>query len=206
MKDFTKEFFQKVWGKDGYYETFSYGVGIKEVCKQCLYPFFSPFETALEIGSGGGTFTERMINKFKNLIAVDVIPMPRKFHSYKDFQYIELPDHSNDLKGIEDSLIDFCFCYNVFCHLSNEFLIEYLKSVHRVLKTNGYFVFMLSSFNHTKKHILHGSYELGDMLPMGHFYQDFRTLNIIAAKDQWHVISPNMIPEHRDIIVHLKKK
>lgn len=207
MKDFTKEFFLLAWGEDGYYETFSYGVGIKEVRKQCLYPFMFPFDTALEIGSGGGVFTEKMVGNFKKVIAVDVIPMPKKFEKYKDFKYIELADQSNDLPGIYDHSIDFCFCYNVFCHMSNKFLIEYLKSVHRVMKSKGNFVFMLSSFIHAREHLEEPNlYELGDLLPMGHFYQDYRTLDIIADKDSWQIESQNMIPEHRDIIVHLKKK
>ena len=205
-KDFTKEFFQQAWGNEGYYEHFSYGVGIDKVCEVCLTPFFGQDKTALEIGCGGGVFTERLINKFWFVIAVDVIKMPIKFNWYNDFCYKELPDKSFDLPGIQDGLIDFCFSYNVFCHLSNEALAEYIKNVNRVLKQGADFVFMIANFEHSKVHFVEPEkYKLGDMLPMGHFYQDERTLGIVADKDQWQIISPNLIPEHRDIIIHLRK-
>lgn len=38
---------------------------------------------------------------------------------------------------------------------------------------------------------------------MGHFAQDDRTIDIIVGEG-WEIISRNMIPEHRDIVVHLK--
>jgi cyclopropane fatty-acyl-phospholipid synthase-like methyltransferase len=206
MNDFTKQFFQKAWGETGYYETFSYGVGINRVCEVALNPFFNPDHHALEIGSGGGAFTERMVGKFKHLHAVDVIRMPDQFKDYENFIYIELPDKSYDLKPIANATIDFCFSYNVFCHLSNEALKSYLKAVHRVLKPHGNFVFMLSNYKHASKHFEERTFDLGDLLPMGHFYQDHRTLPLIADMSKWEVVSPDLIPEHRDIIIHLRRK
>lgn len=202
-KDFTKEFFQEAWGEKGYYENFSYGVGIDRVCEECIEPFLIPFDTALEIGCGGGVFTERIVGNVKKLIVVDVIKMPEKFKEF-NLKYIELPDKSNDLPGIYNHSIDFCFSYNVFCHMSNDFLRGYLKSIHRVLKKGGNLVFMLSNYNN---HHFEDSedYGLGELLPMGHFYQDERTLDVIAGKGDWDIMSRNMIPQHRDIIVHLKK-
>lgn len=209
-KDFTKEFFQRTWGEDGYYEYFSYGVGIDKVCEICLYPFMNIQHTALEIGCGGGVFTKKMVGFFKGVTAVDVIkqpPMLDEFLFHTRLKYIELPDQSFDLPGIPDNSIDFAFAYNVFCHLSNDAIKEYLRAVNRVLKPGGNFVFMLSDFNQAKKHIEDANkYQLGDLLPMGHFYQDGRTVDIIAYKEQWEIVNRNMIKEHRDIIIHLKKK
>jgi len=206
-KDFSKEFFQRTWGENGYYENFSYGVGIGNVYQKAITPFWNLEHNALEIGSGGGSFTEGIVTYFKHLTAVDVIKMPESFKAFKGFTYIELPDKSYNLPGIPDESMDYVFAYNVFCHLSNEALIEYLKAVHRVMKPGGNFVFMLSDFNHTKNHIKNASeYQLGDLLPMGHFYQDGRTIDIIADKEQWEIVNRNMIREHRDIIIHLKKK
>lgn len=201
-KDFTKEFFQKVWG-EGYYEHFSYGVGIDRVYKT-VFEDLPRSKRILEIGSGGGVFTELLVIDFDSVTSVDVIPMPEIFKSF-NLTYIELPDQSNDLHGVKDGSMDFVFAYNVFCHMSNEFLKGYLKSVHRVLDKGGEFVSMLSDFKHSKKHIEDaGNYVLGDLLPMGHFYQDERTLDLIMGQG-WEIVSRNMIPEHRDIIVHLKK-
>src|SRR5688500_4143099 len=114
-EDFTKEFFQQAWGKNGYYENFNYGVGIDRVCEISLIPFFDGSKDALEIGCGGGVFTERMVNKFYSLTGIDVIEMPERFKEFNGFSFIELPEQSYDCSIIKDSSIDFCFCYNVFC-------------------------------------------------------------------------------------------
>jgi|SRR5688572_15925966 len=195
---FTKEFFQQAWGEGGYVEPFSYGVGYHKVCEVGIYPFLGK---ALEIGSGGGTFTEKMLGRF-DLTVVDVIKKPPQFNGW-DLTYIELPDQSNDLPGIKDGSIDFCFSYNVFCHLSNDFIKGYLKSVRRVLKTGGNFVFMLANFEHSKAHLNHDNYKLGQLLDFGHYYQDDRTIDLIVGEG-WEIVNRNLLPDHRDILVHLK--
>jgi SAM-dependent methyltransferase len=203
MNNFDKTYFQRVWGSGGYYEVFSYGMGIDKVCEVGLTPFLSLDKTALEIGPGGGTFTQRMINNFKHLTAIDVIRCPNVFEEYENFTYIELDDKSFDCPVPADS-IDFAFCYNVFCHLSNDALCSYLKGVNKALKNGGDFVFMLSNYRHTAK-FEQDRFQLGDLLPMGHFYQDLRTIELIADLKEWEVVNNNLLPDHRDIVVHLKK-
>lgn len=205
MKDFTKEFFQRSWGEHGYFETFSYGVGINKVCEITLNPFYNLNHHALEIGPGGGAFTQRMVNKFKSVTAIDVIKMPVHFSKYNNLRFIELPSNSYDCQGIPDNSIDFCFCYNVFCHLSDEAIEEYLENVNRALKPGGNFIFMLSKFSETEKHLPkdHGC-QLGELTPTGHFYQNEYTLPYVMGEG-WIKINSDMIPEHRDIIIHLKK-
>lgn len=192
--DFTKDFFIQSW-PGGYYENFSYGVGIEKVCKFCLYPFVNSTVRVLEIGSGGGVFTQRIWSKAGALTCIDVIPKPDHFSPY--VEYIELDNQDYNCTGVKDESIDFTFSYNTFCHFSNDAIRQYLKSVHRVLRPGGDFVFMLSAYGHGQ--------ELGILLPMGHFSQDERTLPLVIGEG-WEIISPSMIPEHRDIIVHLKKK
>lgn len=205
--DFDKEFFQRTWGKFGYIEPFSYGVGYQKVYEVAIDPFISTDKTALEIGPGGGTFTQLMIGKFNHLTAIDVIRKPPQFDSYENFTYLELPDQSFNCEGVKSNSIDFCFSYNVFCHLSNDAIKQYLKGVHRVLHKGFDFVFMIANFEHTKKHVVNPEkYSLGDFLPMGHFYQDLRTLDLIMDKSKWEVVNSNLLPTHRDIVIHLKKK
>lgn len=201
----NKEFFQRTWGPDGYYEKFSYGVGIDKVCEVALNPFFDKEKVAIEIGSGGGVFTERMVGNFKFLAAIDVIEKPKSFNLFRCFGYTELPDNTYNCKDFVSGVVDLCFSYNLFCHLSNEQIGEYVADVHRVLRPGADFVFMLANYEHTKKH-LDREYELGELTPVGHYVQDERTLDLIIDKEKWEVVSRNMIPEHRDIIVHLKKR
>lgn len=193
--DFSKEFFIQSWGKGGYYEHFNYGVGIDKVMQVCIDPFVKG-KRVLEIGSGGGTFTERLWRN-SGLTCIDVIPQPE---NVKCCLYIELDSNDYNCTGVKDNDYDFAFAYNVFCHLSNEAIKQYLKSVNRVLRTGGAFVFMLSAYGRGLS-----DDQLGTLLPMGHFVQDERTLDLVIG-DGWQIISRNMIPEHRDIIVHLKKQ
>ncbi len=207
--NFDKEFFQRSWGPNGYYEEFNYGVGFRAVVKTCLEPFYNTNYNALEIGCGGGAFTKEMIDKFHHLTVVDVIKMPEQFEKYDHnwkFKYVELPDKCfATMQSFRSK--DFVFTYNCFCHLSNEALKKYLEDIHYVLKPGGDFVFMIANFEHTKINVPDSSnYNLGDLLPIGHFYQDDRTLDLIADPSDWEIVNSNMIPEHRDIIIHLKKK
>ena len=201
-EDFDKHFFQTAWGEEGYLEPFSYGVGIETVCEVGLVPFLSPHKDALEIGPGGGTFTQRMVGQFNHLTVMDVIRQPKAFEAYENFTYIELSDKNFDCP-VDAYSIDFCFSYNVFCHLSNEALNKYLKGINKALKFGGDFVFMLSNYRHTSQ--FGKGYSLGDFLPMGHFYQDLRTLDLIADFNEWEIINNNSLPDHRDIVCHLRK-
>jgi SAM-dependent methyltransferase len=200
--DFDKQFFQTAWGEEGYLESFSYGVGIESVCEVGLLPFFSPHKDALEIGPGGGTFTSRMVGNFNHLTVMDVIRRPLAFKDFDNFTYIELSDRNFDCP-VPAYSIDFAFSYNVFCHLSNDALSKYLKGINKALKFGGDFVFMLSNYRHTSK-IDGDRYSLGDLMPVGHFCQDLRTLDLIID-DNWEVVNNNLLPDHRDIVIHLRK-
>lgn len=200
--DFSKEFFQQSWGPDGYYEEFNYGVGFNEVVQRCIVPFFNLQHNALEIGSGGGAFTKKLLKGFRHVTAIDVIKMPEQFEKYsKDkFSYKEHFDKGYFVTGT----YDFAFAYNVFCHLSNDAIKQYLASVQTALRPTSSFIFMLANYAHSRNQPYCESAELGDLLPFGHFCQDERTLPLVIGEG-WEVVSENMIPEHRDIIVHLKK-
>jgi len=205
MTDFSKAFFHSAWGKSsyqGYYEHFSYGVGIIRVFEVCVSPFLEG--RVLEIGSGGGVFTEMMQGKAE-LIAIDVIRMPKRFKEFENFTYHELNDKSFGCDPIESGSVDFAFSYNVFCHFTNTAITEYLKSVNRILKPGGNFVFMLSRFDRIKKHVAYPErYSIGDLLPTGHFYQNEKTLDLVIGEG-WNIVNRDMIPDHRDIIIHLNK-
>lgn len=203
--DFDKEFFIKSWGVDGYYENFSYGVGIDKVFEVALNPFMDINKVALEIGCGGGAFTERMVNKFKSLIAIDLIEKPKQFSKFSNFTYIEAPSKDYTCFNVEHNSIDFTFSYNVFCHLSNNAIKEYLKNIYLVSRQGADLIFMISNVNNIQQENK-DKYKLGDALPMGHFYQNDKTLDKVIDSKEWQIINRNLIPDHRDIIVHLKKK
>ncbi len=205
MIDFTKEEFQNFWPM-GYYENFGWGVGIETVIAKSIIPFLDPNKIALEIGCGGGVFTKRM--RFKHTYAIDVIKKPASLDGISNLTFIEAPDRDFTCFGIEDNSIDFCYSYGVFCHLSNTALIEYVNSVYRVLKPGGDFVFMISCFENIKaanpNFEDYSKLKLGDLMKIGHFVQDQRTIRLIVDS-RWETVTENLIPNHRDLIIHLKK-
>ncbi len=209
--EFSKDFFQEAWGKDGYYEHFNYGVGIEKVIELSLAPFLSMDRQVLEIGSGGGVFTENIQGRVKHLTAIDVIKMPARFSQFQNFSFIELPDKDYVCTGVDSDRYDFAFSYNVFCHLPNIALYTYInEGIHRVLKTGADLVFMLANFEYTSIHFQEqaGDYkrEQNRLTPVGHFHQDKLTVFDITDPEKWEIVNLDIIKEHRDIIVHLRKK
>jgi len=206
-EDYTKKFFQTAWGPDGYYENFSFGVGIDKVKEAMITPFIDPNTDALELGCGAGAFTEFMIGKFRSVTAIDVIKKPPSF--FPEVNYIEAPDRDFTCYEIPNDSMDFVFSYGLFCHLSNEALRQYVESVYWVLRPNGNFTFMLSNYTNYKKYFPEDNtiYDRKKnlLLATGHFHQDEQTIYEIANLSEWTLVSANMIPEHRDICIHLKK-
>lgn len=211
-KEFSKKEFQELWGLEGYYEPHNnHGVGIEKSCETVLYPFLSEDKDILEIGCGGGAFTERIIKSCKSLTAIDVIKQPERLKSYQKLSYIELPNKNYSCKGVDSEVMDFAFSSGVFCHLPYLALKEYLYSVNRVLKHGGDFVFMLSDWDNLKKIISEEEQKTSkpdDFTSSGHFHQDETTLFEIYDEDLWDIISENMIPDYGSWYryIHLRKK
>ena len=210
-KEFTKTEFQSLWGDNGYYDQCQLGIGIEAVCEKVLYPFLSKDKVVLEIGCGGGTYTERIHSRCKSVVAIDVIKKPERLNSLDRLLYIELPNKNYECKGVATDAIDFAFTSGCFCHLPYKALKKYLQSVNSKLKKGADFVFMLSDWEYLKE--LCSEEERANLKPndftsAGHFYQDHTTLSEIMNADQWEVVSEDMIPEHKtwDRYIHLRKK
>jgi hypothetical protein len=75
------------------------------------------------------------------------------------------------------------------------------------MKKGGDCVIMISNFDKLKEQFPDfddwSKYNLGDRLAIGHFYQDDRTVDIM--KHKFKIVNRNLTPDHRDIVVHLKK-
>jgi cyclopropane fatty-acyl-phospholipid synthase-like methyltransferase len=210
-KEFTKDEFQSLWGEEGYYDNCQLGIGIDSVCDKVLYPHLSPSKTVLEIGCGGGVFTERIAKRVQAVVAIDVIKKPSRLEAIRNLMYLELPNQNYECKGVAMGAIDFAFSSGCFCHLPYHALKEYLRSVHKVLVEGGEFVFMISDWEYLKNLCTDFERETlkpNDFTSAGHFYQDHTTLKSIMDETQWEVISEDMIPEHEtwDRYIHLKKK
>jgi ubiquinone/menaquinone biosynthesis C-methylase UbiE len=102
-------------------------------------PFLGTTDVLLEIGPGGGRFTEVLLPKCKKLIAVDTSPTmlellrDRFGDGHIDYQ---LGD-GQGLGGVASSSVDAAFSYGVFVHLQHWDIYNYLRELHRVLKPGG---------------------------------------------------------------------
>ncbi|MDP9416565.1 MAG: class I SAM-dependent methyltransferase [Actinomycetota bacterium] len=94
----------------------------------------------LEIGPGGGRFTEILLPKCQKLVVVDTSPtmlesLRRRFEG-EDRLEIQLGD-GRGLSQVSDESVDAAFSYDVFVHLQHWDIYNYLTELHRVLKPGG---------------------------------------------------------------------
>lgn len=103
-------------------------------------PFLDNLESVLEIGAGGGRFTEILLPKARRVLAADTSPSMIEIlrRRYGDAPGVEcLLLNGRDLKPIPDSSLDAVFSYDVFVHLSHQNIYVYLSEMKRVLKPGG---------------------------------------------------------------------
>jgi cyclopropane fatty-acyl-phospholipid synthase-like methyltransferase len=149
MKDNSKEQFINTWGPDGYRENWEVYINQAKIEERqfadiMLKDRYNPEHTCLEIGCGGGYWTDKYLApNFKQVIALDVLP-PVKF-DHPNITYIELPDRNFECFGVGNDSIDFCFSFGVFCHLSLEAIQTYLKAIFTKLKAGGECVLYFSN-------------------------------------------------------------
>lgn len=103
-------------------------------------PFLGTCDTILEIGAGGGRFTEILFPKCQRIIASDTSPsmlaiLRDRFADCPKLECLLLDGRG--LGSIQDSSIDAAFSYDVFGHLEHWDIFNYLCELRRVLKPEG---------------------------------------------------------------------
>ena len=103
-------------------------------------PFLGTCETLLEIGSGGGRFTEILLPKCHKLIASDTSPtmlklLRKRFPGESKIECLLLDGRG--LSPLRDHSIDRAFSWGVFVHLQHWDIYNYLRELKRVLKPGG---------------------------------------------------------------------
>jgi SAM-dependent methyltransferase len=103
-------------------------------------PFLGTCDVILEIGPGGGRFTEVLLPKCKKLIAVETSKamlglLQERFAGNDRLEYHHVDGRG--LKEVESDSVDAAFSYGVFVHLQHWDIFNYLKELHRVLRPGG---------------------------------------------------------------------
>ncbi len=108
--------------------------------RKIFAPFLGTCDVILEIGAGGGRFTEILFPKCRKVIATDTSPsmlaiLRERFAGCTKLECLLLDGRG--LNPIEDESISAVFSYDVFDHLEPWDIFNYLSECKRVLKPGG---------------------------------------------------------------------
>lgn len=103
-------------------------------------PFLGTCDVILEIGAGGGRFTEILFPKCQKVIASDTSPamlslLRQRFAGNLKLECLVLDGRG--LGSIQDQSVDAAFSYDVFNHIEHWDIFNYLCEIRRVLKPGG---------------------------------------------------------------------
>lgn len=99
-------------------------------------PFAAPERTALEIGPGGGRWTQYLL-PCARVVCVDLNPemFPTIRQRFPDADHLEFVQTSGtDLPGVAEASVDLVFSFGTFVHLDPELVDGYLASVVPTLR------------------------------------------------------------------------
>lgn len=124
---------------------------LKTVVKEYIYPYTDETKTVLEIGSGGGRWTQYFL-KCNKIYCVD---LNQEMLDYISDRYCNndnlklIKTDGTNLPGISENSIDFLFTFGTFVHLDFYIIEEYMKNIKNVMKNESYFSIQFS--NKSKK-------------------------------------------------------
>jgi ubiquinone/menaquinone biosynthesis C-methylase UbiE len=109
-----------------------------EVRRRFVELYFRPGQTVVEIGSGGGRWTQYFVTAGL-LIVVEFNPesfacLRRRF---PDLRFTPYLTSGYEMTGVADSSADLVFTFDVFVHIEPEGIGAYLLEIERVLKPDG---------------------------------------------------------------------
>jgi SAM-dependent methyltransferase len=98
-------------------------------------PYVRPDHVGLEIGPGGGRWTQYMLG-FRRLYVVDryqeMLDEVKK--NFRPPNLVPIRNNGTDFPGVEDRSVDFVFSFGVFVHLDVDLIEEYLHNMRPILK------------------------------------------------------------------------
>lgn len=113
---------------------------LSKVVKRHLLPHVTPESVVMEIGPGGGRWTQFLIGA-RELILVELnaefFPYLRKRFRKQRRKLRFYETSGYELGAIEDGTVDFVFSFGTFVHIDPEGIGEYLGEIARVLRSGG---------------------------------------------------------------------
>jgi SAM-dependent methyltransferase len=104
-----------------------------------LTPFIKSGQTALEIGSGGGRFTQYLL-PFNRVYCVDINKemfdyLRKRFPSANNLEFIT--SGGCDIPDVPPDSVDFVWSFGTFVHIEEPELVGYLKAFKPLLKSDA---------------------------------------------------------------------
>lgn len=113
---------------------------LSKVVKRYLRPHVEPGSVVLEIGPGGGRWTQFLIGA-REVVLVELNPqffryLRKRFRKHRHkLRFYKTSGY--ELYEIEDGSIDFVFSFGTFVHIDPVGINEYLGEIRRVLRPGG---------------------------------------------------------------------
>jgi 2-polyprenyl-3-methyl-5-hydroxy-6-metoxy-1,4-benzoquinol methylase len=114
-------------------------------------PYLGPDSDVLELGCGGGKFSQRLAPRCRSLLCTDISPSMID-HTQASLTDLGVADNVGfrvlngiDFDGVASDSMDFIFSYDVLLHVQPQNVFSYLRDARRVLRDSG--VFMLHQIN-----------------------------------------------------------
>lgn len=112
----------------------------ESVIHNILLPHMPAQGDIVEIGPGGGRWTETLLQVGKRVIAVDISEeclrvCRERFADQDHISFVLTP--GNELPGVDDDSIDAIWSFDVFVHINRAEVEDYAKEFARVLKRGG---------------------------------------------------------------------
>ena len=119
---------------------------LKFIKERYVLPYVSPDHAAVEIGPGGGRWTQYLCG-FKTLYAVDyhealLKELRRNFSRCQNIQFIK--NNGTDFPGIPQRSVDYLFSFGAFVHFDFEIIEGYLGSIKSIIKPGASVVIQYS--------------------------------------------------------------
>ena len=107
--------------------------------REIFSPFLGTSDVIVEIGPGGGRFTEVLLPKCQALHAVDTSPaMIEQLHErFRGDSRLRAYVGDGGLGMLENESADAAFSYGVFVHLQHWDIFNYLTEIERILRPGG---------------------------------------------------------------------
>jgi ubiquinone/menaquinone biosynthesis C-methylase UbiE len=155
----------------------------QSLVKEVMLKFLKEEQTVVEIGPGGGKWTEYLQKFAKNLIVVDISEKcievcKKRFSNCNNITYFV--NDGSDLSFLSSGSIDFIWSFDVFVHISPADIDKYIHEFKRILKRRG-----TGIIHHAGEGSLHGGWRSSMTKELFSDILQKNNLKLIAQIDSW---------------------